>query len=122
MRKTNLKTKPALVVTDVDLLNVLALRDEVSKARKAVSTLEAKLASAEGGVMTLLRLGAVNQGPIAQALIEESLGPVRPKYQELWLNHMAADHGMVEEAAMQVARDAYPAKKIEALVISRKKS
>lgn len=105
-----------LVVSEVDLLEILTQRSHLAKLRKQVREAEAVLEQKEGSVMDLLRAGAVVEGH-RSAAIEQSIGPYRPKYQELWLAHMGEYHGLTEAMAMEVARAKYPPKTVEALVI-----
>lgn len=104
------------IITEVDLLEVLTQRTHLETLRKQVREAEAKLEQKEGEVMTLLKLGARVEG-YRTATIEKCIGPHRPKYQELWVEHMGRYHGITEAMSMEVARNTYPPKTVENLVI-----
>ena len=105
-----------LVITEVDLLEVLTQRSHLEALRKQVREAEAKLEQQEGQIMALLKAGAKVEG-YRTATIEKCIGPHRPKYHELWVLHMGQYHGLSEGMAMEVARVQYPPKTIENLVI-----
>lgn len=107
---------PKLTISEVDLLEVLTQRSHLEDLRRQVREAEAILEQKETCVMQLIRAGAFVEGH-RSATIEKQLGPCRPKYQELWAEHMMQYHGITEAMAMEVARNKYPAKWVEALVI-----
>ena len=105
-----------LVITEVDLLEVLTQRSHLEVLRQQVREAQARLEQKEGEIMAMLKLGARVDG-YRSATIEKCIGPHRPKYQELWVEHMGQYHGLTEAMSVEVARNKYPPKAVEVLVI-----
>lgn len=117
MAKKAAAKKVVAVVTELDLITIETNRLKLAEIRKQERQLKAALEQQEENVITLLRAGAVVQGGLS-AVIETSPGVCRPKYQELWVKHMA-EHGVAEKAALEQAKEAYPAVEKEELVIGK---
>lgn len=115
-KKSSKTQRPSLVVQENDLLEILTQRSLLARLRKEAREAEAVLDQKECSVMALLKAGAVVEGH-RSAAIESTLGPVRPKYQELWMEHMGQYHGMSDAMSLEVARTKYPPKTVENLVI-----
>lgn len=116
MPKYNAQRKLRLVVSEADLLTVLAQRRLLAGIRKQAREAEAVLEQQERAIMNLLRAGATVEGR-RSAAIETQDGPCRPKYQELWVEHMTNYHNVTEAMALEVARGRYPPKAVESLAI-----
>jgi chromosome segregation ATPase len=115
-RKNAKKQEAPVVITELELVGIETTRMQLSDLRKQVRKAEAKLEQSEKSVIDRLKAGAQVLGS-RTAAIQAGVGPCRPKWQELHIKHMEAEHGQAAALTEQKAKEAYPAKPTEELVI-----
>lgn len=86
-------------ITEAELLNIESLRGRVVMAKHNLEAAERALAEAEAEVVAKLEAGV---GVVAKsnlhAGIAEEIGPRRPEWKEIYLDHMEGVHGCPRKA------------------------
>lgn len=120
MSKSERKKEMVEVIEEHELVEVRAMRAQLTELRKQVRQGEEHLAGLESNLIASLARGAVVKGRLT-ANIEKKMGDCRPKWKDEHLNHMEAVHGEAREAVEAALRLEYPPEPKDVLVIGESK-
>jgi hypothetical protein len=119
MAKKATKKVEVLVVTEYELVAIETTRLQLAEFRKKAREAEAALEQREADVIAKLKAGAVVEGN-RTAVIKPDVGPSRPKWKELYVQHFEAEHGETAESIEVRVQKLYPGKTCDTLVIGDK--
>lgn len=97
------------VITQRRLSVLVAARAKVERLRQALKREESLAESLERSVVEMLVIDATVEPGRYSAGLQTKMGNCTPKWKELYIGHMQAEHGTPEAVTEEKARALYPA-------------
>lgn len=107
------------VVKQSVLRAYLRRMDDVDTYHNLLKEAEALAAALEMEITKLLEEGAPVEPGKCKALLNEVIGPRRPPWKEVFLNHMNTEHDERPEVVEKIILDGFPPKTKQVLVVTK---